>query len=86
LYKAEADLLLAADRAPFDPSAWLRLARLYQIWGVLDRAEAACARALLVGPYRAAVWDTCASISAQRGEADQAAARRERAQALSSPL
>ena len=61
------DLREAAARAPMEPLPQLRLTRLYLAQGDLDAAEQACQRALATGPYRAAVWDTCADVSARRG-------------------
>ena len=88
--RAEDDLLAAIDLAPFDPSPHLRLARLYQVWAekdpgprsvadLLDLSEVACVRALATGPYRMGVWETCARISALRGERELSERRAARA-------
>jgi hypothetical protein len=80
--RAEANLLEAARRAPYDPFPQLRLVHLYLMTNDLNHAEAACQRATEVGPFRAVVWSRCADVSASRGHADEARQRRERAEAL----
>jgi hypothetical protein len=84
--RAEADLLEAARRAPWEPTPHLRLVRLYLARGQGEHAEAACQAALAAGPYRASVWDGCADVSAQRGITDQARERRARAELMRQPL
>jgi O-antigen ligase len=84
--RAEADLQEAAARAPLEPLPHLRLVRLYLSRADLAAAEQACQAALATGPYRAAVWDTCADVSAARGLFDEAPVRRARAEELRHPL
>jgi len=79
------DLREAAARAPMEPLPQLRLTRLYLAQANLDAAEQACQRALTTGPYRAAVWDTCADVSARRGLASEASSRRARGEDLRQP-
>jgi hypothetical protein len=80
--RAETDLREAARRAPLEPTPAVRLVRFYLLYDRLDDAEAACQRALALGPYRATVWDACADISSRRGTAQEAQARRARAEDL----
>ena len=79
------DLREAAARAPMEPLPQLRLTRFYLVQGDLDAAEQACQRALETGPYRAAVWDACADVSARRGLSTEAPIRRARGEALRQP-
>jgi predicted Zn-dependent protease len=79
------DLREAAARAPMEPLPQLRLTRFYLTQGELDAAEHACQRALETGPYRAAVWDACADVSARRGLSTEAPIRRARGEALRQP-
>jgi len=83
--RAEQDLLTAAQIAPLMPVPQVRLTRLYLARGQFDQAEAACERAIANGPYRSAVWDACADVSAGQGRADEAAARKARADELRHP-
>jgi tetratricopeptide (TPR) repeat protein len=85
LARAEADLREAAARAPASPLPHLRLVRFYLTRGALDAAEQACQRALAAGPYRAAVWDACADVSAARGLTEEAPVRRARGEDLRRP-
>ena len=82
---------------PHDPFAQFRLARLYLAWArhdpvtrsrdeLLQQADQTCARALSDGPYMARTWQGCAEISAERGAADEAAARTARARELTGSL
>jgi O-Antigen ligase len=84
--RVETDLRAAAARAPAEPLPQLRLTRFYLAQGNLDAADQACQRALLTGPYRATVWDTCADVSARRGLSDEAPLRRARGEDLRHPL
>ena len=83
--RAEQDLLKAAQIAPLMPVPQVRLTRLYLARGQFDQAEVACEQAIANGPYRSAVWDACADVSAGQGRADEAAARKARADALRHP-
>lgn len=93
LARAEAQLQEAVRRGPYDPFAHVRLARLYLAWArrgpatrsadqLLGQADQACALALLDSPYAARTWQTCADVSRERGQADEAATRTERARQL----
>jgi O-antigen ligase len=84
--RAERDLVTASARAPLEPGPYLRLARLYLMRGDLEAAEGFCERALAAGPFRAAIWDMCADVSARRGLTDEAPVRRARAEELRQPL
>jgi hypothetical protein len=83
--RVEVDLRAAAARAPMEPLPQLRLTRFYLAQGDLASAEQACERALLSGPYRAAVWDACADVSARRGLTEEAPLRRARGEDLRQP-
>jgi O-antigen ligase len=83
--RAEQDLREAAARAPLLPTPFVRLTRLYLARGDLAAGEQACQRAIANGPYRAAVWDACADVSAARGPSAEATARRTRADTLRQP-
>jgi len=83
--RAQADLREAAARAPAEPLPQLRLTRFYLAQGDFRAAEQACERALANGPYRAAVWDMCADVSARQGLTDVAPVRRARAEDLRQP-
>jgi O-antigen ligase len=85
LARAEANLREAAARAPLEPVPHLRLVRFFLTHSDVDAAERECQLALTAGPYRAAVWDTCADVSATRGLLDEAPARRARAEELRRP-
>ena len=80
--RAEADLQTAARRAPFDPVPRLRLTRFYLAQDQLEQAEQACQAALTLAPYRASAWDACTDVSRRSARADEAAARRARAEEL----
>jgi hypothetical protein len=49
---------------------------------LLGRAEQACALAVADSPYWARTWQSCADVSRERGQTDEAAARTERARQL----
>jgi hypothetical protein len=85
LERAEADLREAAARASYEPLPHLRLVRLYLTRGDFVAAEEACKAALDAGPYRTAVWDACADVSAARGLSDEAPVRRARGEDLRQP-
>jgi O-antigen ligase len=84
--QAEADLIEAARRADWEPTPRLRLLRLYLARDQLEDAEASCQQSLVRGPYRAAVWDACADVSARSGAIPEAQQRRARAETLRQPL
>ena len=97
LARAETQLQEAVRRGPYDPFGQLRLARLYLAWArrgpvtrtaaeLLGRAEEACAPALADSPYWGRTWQGCADVGRERGQADEAAARTERARQLGAQL
>jgi hypothetical protein len=49
---------------------------------LLGKAEQACALALADSPYLPRTWQGCAEVSRERGRADEAARRAERAREL----
>ena len=83
--RAERDLVKAARVSPLAPVPQIRLTRLYLSHAQPEKAEAACEQAIVNGPYRAAVWDACADVSTAQGHADEAAARKARADAVRFP-
>jgi O-antigen ligase len=93
LARAEGQLQEAVRRGPYDPFGHLRLARLYLAWArrgpltrtadeLLGEAEQACATALEDSPFLSRTWQGCAEVSRERGRADEAAMRTERARQL----
>jgi hypothetical protein len=93
LARAEIQFQEAARRGSYDPFGHVRLARLYLAWAergpatrsaddLLGRAEQACALALADSPYLPRTWRGCAEVSRERGRADEAASRTERAREL----
>lgn len=85
LARAERDLRAAAERGVGQPTAWLRLARFEANVGQFEAADSACEQALDWGPYRYPLWEACAQIAGQHGQADLAALRQARAAELRSP-
>jgi len=97
LARAESQFQEAVRRGPYDPFGHLRLARLYLAWArrspvtrtpdeLLTNADQACTLALSDTPYLARTWQSCAEVSRERGELDQAAARTERARQLGAQI
>ena len=93
LARAESQLQEAVRRGPYDPFGHVRLARLYLAWArrgpvtrapdeLLTNADQACTLALSDTPYVARTWQSCAEVSRERGELDEAASRSERARQL----
>jgi hypothetical protein len=91
--RAESNLQEAARRAPYEPSAHLRLVRHYlsrvdraavesDRAALLASAEQSCQGAIAAGPYRPNVWHTCAEVSRRRNLSDEARARAQRAEQL----
>ncbi len=69
----------AARQAPMMVRPWLRLAALERQAGHLERAEAACQRALALDSACAPAWNNLGNVRAQRGQLEAAAAAYRRA-------
>jgi O-antigen ligase len=93
-YSRAEDLFARATALnPYNSLLYFPLIKTYVQWNghgsvthssqeLLELAEAACVRALVVGPFRPSLWLQCADVSELRGLPDEAVARRARADQL----